>query len=193
MMAGSLAFLIDYVAEESGKVCRAVFIGVSVFLIGSAATYVRFIPHIKKNYDYGVLVFILTFNLITVSSFRVTDVLKIARERLYNIAIGCGICLCMTLLILPNWSGRDLHKSTVDKLEVLARSIQGIVLLTCSVSFADMLIYSLIHIYDAACVHDYFEGNIDEMSSQDDIKKGYKTVLDSKATDESLVSINLYL
>ncbi|KAH7687336.1 Aluminum-activated malate transporter protein [Dioscorea alata] len=161
MMAGSLSFLIDYVAEESGKVCRAVFIGVSVFLIGSVATYVRFIPHIKKNYDYGVLVFILTFNLITVSSFRVTNVLKIARERVYNIAIGCGICLCMTLLILPNWSGRDLHKSTVDKLEVLARSIQ-------------------------ACVHDYFEDNIDEMSSQDDIKKGYKTVLDSKATDESL-------
>ncbi|KAJ0970825.1 hypothetical protein J5N97_018784 [Dioscorea zingiberensis] len=159
LMAASLAFLIDFVAEESGKVCRAVFIGVSVF-----------IPHIKKNYDYGVLVFLLTFNLITVSSFQVHNVLKIARERLYTIVIGCGICLCMSLLVLPNWSGQDLHLFLV----FVAMLIPGFIYCISKLSM------------DPACVHDYFQDNSDEMSSQDDIKKGYKSVLDSKSTDESL-------
>jgi len=93
---------------------------------GAVATYMRFIPYIKKNYDYGVVIFLLTFNLITVSSYRVDYVLKIAHDRFYTIAIGCGVCLLMSLLIFPNWSGEDLHHSNVSKLEGLAKSIQGI-------------------------------------------------------------------
>ncbi|XP_030466252.1 aluminum-activated malate transporter 12-like [Syzygium oleosum] len=165
LLAGSLAFLIEYVTTNSGQVLRAVFIGAAVFLIGATATYMRFFPYIKKNYDYGVVIFLLTFNLITVSSYRVQNVLKIAHERLYTIAIGCGICLFMTLLVFPNWSGEDLHNSTVSKLEGLARSIE-------------------------ACVNEYFsemksaeEGN---EPSEDRIYKGYKAVLDSKTSDETL-------
>lgn len=94
-------------------------------MTGTAATYIRFFPYIKKNYDYGVVIFLLTFNLITVSSFRVHNVLGIAHERFYTIAIGCAICLFMSLLIFPNWSGQDLHNSTVSKLEGLANSIEG--------------------------------------------------------------------
>ena len=89
------------------------------------ATYMRFIPYIKKNYDYGVVVFLLTFNLIGVSSYRVDEVLKMANERFYTIAIGCAICLLMSLLIFPNWSGQHLHESTVFKIQGLADSIQG--------------------------------------------------------------------
>jgi uncharacterized membrane protein YccC len=95
-------------------------------LTGTATTYMRFCPYIKRNYDYGVLIFLLTFNLITVSSYRVSNVLKIAHERFYTIAIGCGVCLVMTLFIFPIWSGEDLHNSTVIKLEGLAKSIEGI-------------------------------------------------------------------
>lgn len=94
-------------------------------LAGFATTYLRFLPSIKKNYDYGVLIFLLTFNLITVSSYRVKDILGLARSRLYTIAIGCSVCLIMSLFILPNWSGEDLHNSTAYKLESLARSIRG--------------------------------------------------------------------
>jgi uncharacterized membrane protein YgaE (UPF0421/DUF939 family) len=94
-------------------------------LAGAAATYLRFFPYIKKNYDYGVVIFLLTFNLIIVSSYRVDNVLKIAHERFYTIAIGCAVCLLMSLLIFPNWSGEDLHNSTVFKLEGLAKSIEG--------------------------------------------------------------------
>lgn len=92
---------------------------------GATATYMRFFPKIKKNYDYGVVIFLLTFNLITVSSYRVDNVLKIAHDRFYTIAIGCGVCLLMSLLIFPNWSGEELHNSTVLKLEGLANSIEG--------------------------------------------------------------------
>ncbi|KAK4557534.1 hypothetical protein RGQ29_007334 [Quercus rubra] len=165
LLAGSLAFIFEYIATETGPVFRAIFIGAAVFLIGSAATYLRFFPYIKKNYDYGVVIFLLTFNLITVSSYRVDNVLKIAHDRFFTIAIGCGVCLLMSLLIFPNWSGEELHNSTVLKLEGLAKSIE-------------------------ACVNEYFvDTDIEDtknQSSEDPIYEGYKAVLDSKPKDEAL-------
>ncbi|XP_061366970.1 aluminum-activated malate transporter 12-like [Gastrolobium bilobum] len=165
LLAGLLAFLIEYVANASGRILQAVFIGAAVFIIGAAATYMRFFPYIKKNYDYGVVIFLLTFNLITVSSYRVENVLKIAHDRFYTIAIGCVVCLLMSILIFPNWSGEDLHDSTAFKLEGLAKSIE-------------------------VCVNEYFYGEMeasgDIKSSEDPIYKGYKAVLDSKFTDETL-------
>ncbi|KAL0657500.1 hypothetical protein Bca4012_078085 [Brassica carinata] len=134
LIAGSLAFFIEFVAKDSGKIFRAVFIGASVFII--------------------------------VSSYRVDAVIKIAHERFYTIAIGVGVCLCMTLLFFPIWSGEDLHKSTVAKLQGLSFSIE-------------------------ACVKEYFEEEEKDKetsdSSEDMIYDGYKTVLDSKSTDEALV------
>ncbi|XP_010441565.1 PREDICTED: aluminum-activated malate transporter 14-like [Camelina sativa] len=165
LIAGSLAFFIEFVVNDSGKVFRAVFIGASVFIVGALITYLRFIPYIKKNYDYGMLIFLLTFNLITVSSYRVDTVIKIAHERFYTIAMGVGICLLMSLLVFPIWSGEDLHKSTAAKLQGLSSSIE-------------------------ACVNEYFEEEEKENEtsdlSEDTIYNGYKTVLDSKSTDEAL-------
>ncbi|KAJ7954612.1 Aluminum-activated malate transporter [Quillaja saponaria] len=165
LLAGSLAFFIEYISDASGSIFQAVFVGAAVFLIGSAATYMRFFPLIKKNYDYGVLIFLLTFNLITVSSYRVENVLKIARDRFYTIVIGCGICLLMSLLVFPNWSGEDLHNSTIFKLESLAQCVES-------------------------CVNEYFGTAELEAtkynSSEDPIYEGYKTVLDSKSIDETL-------
>ncbi|KAJ4848020.1 Aluminum-activated malate transporter 12 [Turnera subulata] len=165
LLAGSLAFFIEFIANKSGHVFRAVFIGAAVFLIGGAATYMRFFPHIKKNYDYGVVIFLLTFNLITVSSYRVTNVLRIAHQRLYTIAIGCGICLLMSLFVFPIWSGEDLHNTTVSKLEGLAKCIE-------------------------ACVNEYFSNPEQEVAQDklcdDPIYQGYKDVLDSKSRDETL-------
>lgn len=71
------------------------------------------------------MIFLLTFNLITVSSYRVDSVITIAHDRFYTIVIGCGICLFMSLLVFPIWSGEDLHKTTVGKLQGLSRSIEG--------------------------------------------------------------------
>ncbi|KAF7810559.1 aluminum-activated malate transporter 12-like [Senna tora] len=171
IVAGSLAFLIEYIGDASGKTFRGVFIGAAVFFVGASTTYVRFIPYMKKNYDYGLLIFLLTFNLITVSSYRINNVWNIAEDRISTIAIGCGLCLLMSLVVFPNWSGEDLHNFTISKLEGLANSIE-------------------------ACVMEYFddsekqaseeEEEDDETCEEDPIYKGYKAVLDSKATDETL-------
>ncbi|KAL8488420.1 hypothetical protein ACS0TY_024626 [Phlomoides rotata] len=163
LLAGSLAIFIEYIAQESGRIFHAIFIGSTVFLVGSGATYMRFVPKIKKNYDYGVVIFLLTFNLITVSSYRIHNVLKIAEDRVLMIAIGCGICLLMSLIVFPNWSGQHLHNSTVSKLEGLACSIE-------------------------ACVTEYFSNENPNRSLQDPICKGYKAVLDSKSTDDTLAT-----
>ncbi|KAJ3681747.1 hypothetical protein LUZ60_014320 [Juncus effusus] len=169
LCAGALAFLIEIIAEKSGKTFRAFFVGSSVFAVGFVTTYLRFFPKIKKNYDYGVMVFLLTFNLISVSSFREENVVSLAQNRLYTIAIGCGICLFMSLIIFPNWSGEDLHNSTVCKLEGLATSVE-------------------------ACVNLYFQeqkkdaNNVDVKSTKELISKGYRIVLDSKSSDESLAT-----
>ncbi|XP_043715362.1 aluminum-activated malate transporter 12-like [Telopea speciosissima] len=164
LTAGLLAFLIEFIADETGYVGRAIFIGVGVLLIGAASTYTRFFPKIKKNYDYGVVIFLLTFNLISVSSYRI-DVLTMAYQRFYTIIIGCAICLFMSLVVFPNWSGEDLHNSTVNKLEGLARSIE-------------------------ACVNYYFQEPenqcIEHKLLEDPIYKDYKAVLDSKSNDETL-------
>ncbi|KAK7270131.1 hypothetical protein RIF29_23052 [Crotalaria pallida] len=165
LLAGSLAFLLEFIADYPGSIFRAVFIGAAVFLVGAAATYLRFIPYIKKNYDYGVVIFLLTFNLITVSSYRVDDLWIIARDRISTIAIGCGLCLIVSLLVFPNWSGEDLYNSTISKLEGLANSIE-------------------------VCVMEYFSDSEKQAargdSSEDRIFKGYKAVLDSKVKDETL-------
>ncbi|XP_021854304.2 aluminum-activated malate transporter 12 [Spinacia oleracea] len=162
VLAGSLAFFIEFVANKSSHVFRAIFIAFAVFFIGTSATYIRFFPYIKKNYDYGVVIFLLTFNLITVSSYRVNDVLHIAKQRLYTIAIGCGICLLLSLLVFPHWSGEDLHKSTVSKLEGLAKSIE-------------------------ACVQQYFnDSNSEDQEENLSDDPIYKEILDSKSADEAM-------
>ncbi|PWA81008.1 aluminum-activated, malate transporter 12 [Artemisia annua] len=165
LLAGSLAFLFEFIARESGKVFYAIFIGASVFFIGAMSTYLRFFPKVKKNYDYGVVIFLLTFNLITISSYRVDDVLKIARQRLYTMAIGSGVCILMSLFVFPIWSGEDLHSFSVSKIEGLAKSIE-------------------------ACVEEYFSEKEPDVEKdklpEDPIYMNYKAVLDSKSTDETL-------
>ncbi|MCL7044355.1 hypothetical protein MKW94_014348 [Papaver nudicaule] len=163
LCAGSLAFLLICVVDKSGRTSSAIFIGIVVFLTGTAATYLRFIPHIKKTYDYSFVVFLITFNLLAASSFRTNHVIEVTLERICTVAIGCGICLVMTL-VFPDWSGSEFHNSTASKLDFLAESID-------------------------ACVNKYFEDseNIEESSDDvDHIQRVYESILDSKATDDTL-------
>ncbi|WVZ10624.1 hypothetical protein V8G54_015154 [Vigna mungo] len=139
LLATSLAFLTEHIADVPGRIFRAVFIAIAVFIIGTMTSYVRFIPYIKKNYDYGVLIFLLTFNLITVSSYRIDD-------------------------------GKTSTTTSYQGLKALANYIQ-------------------------VCVGEYFndseESTCQDDSSEDPIYKGYKAILDSKATDETLFMCEL--
>ncbi|XP_039168743.1 LOW QUALITY PROTEIN: aluminum-activated malate transporter 12 [Eucalyptus grandis] len=158
-----LVLLVEHLSAHR-PIPRAVFMGWTVFVTGAAATYVRFIPTIKK-YDYGVLVFILTFGMILVANYQVDNTTSMVRDRFYTIAIGCGICLFLSLLILPTWSGDDLHKSTITKLEGLAKSVE-------------------------ASVGDYFgdaqRKEIQDELPKDSIDQNCIKVLDSKNTDETM-------
>ncbi|KAH9302670.1 hypothetical protein KI387_014253 [Taxus chinensis] len=170
LVAGSLATFVSYLSEHAREPGEAIIIGFSVFILGAAASFTRFFPTIRRRYDYGVVIFLLTFNLITVSGYRVENIFRMAYERLSTIAIGCGVCLVISLFVYPIWAGEDLHNFTADKFEGLAQSLEG-------------------------CIHEYFDERtyeIDEdeidTTSEDAIYEGYKSVLDSKATDESLAT-----
>lgn len=91
---------------------------------GVGATYSRLIPSVKKKYDYGVMIFILTFSLVVVSGVRADKIMKLAGERLSNIGIGFAVCI-FTSFIYPIWAGDELHSSTASKFHKLASSIQG--------------------------------------------------------------------
>ncbi|RDX57615.1 Aluminum-activated malate transporter 12 [Mucuna pruriens] len=99
----------------------------NLIIIGTIATYFRLFPSIKKRYDYGVMIFILTLNLVVVSGVRIQDqkVWEIARERLLTIIIGFVVCICVSLLVFPLWASDELHDSTVSRFQHLANSLQG--------------------------------------------------------------------
>lgn len=95
------------------------------YISGAAATYIRLVPRIKKRYEYGAMIFILTFNLVVVSGLRAEEVMQLARERLTTIVMGFVICIFISLLVFPIWAGDELHDSLTSKFEHLARSIEG--------------------------------------------------------------------
>jgi hypothetical protein len=71
------------------------------------------------------MIFILTFNLVSVSGIREENVMEIARERLVMIVMGFAICICTSLFFFPTWASDEIHNSTVSKFEDLASSIEG--------------------------------------------------------------------
>jgi type III secretory pathway component EscS len=94
-------------------------------LAASAATFSRFIPEIKAKYDYGVTIFILTFSLVAVSSYRVEELIQLAHQRFSTIVIGVLTCLCTTIFVFPVWAGEDLHKLATANLDKLAQFLEG--------------------------------------------------------------------
>ncbi|KAK7378345.1 hypothetical protein VNO80_03784 [Phaseolus coccineus] len=128
IIGGGLGCLVALFAQSIGihRVGNSIIIGVSVFIFGSFATYLRLIPSIKKRYDYGVMIFILTFNLVAVSGARVNvKVWELARERLLNILMGFIVCVCVSLFVFPLWASDELHDSIVSRFLDLANTIQG--------------------------------------------------------------------
>lgn len=164
LLAGLLGVGVSYVAELTGKNCERVILGVSVFGLGAASTYSRFFPVIKKRYDYGVVIFILTFTLIAISGYRTENLFQMAYQRIATIVIGCALCFVINVFPFPIWAGDDLHNSIIQNLEGLAESLQE-------------------------CVTKYFVESEDGQESEDDeVGRGYKCVLNSKATQESLAN-----
>ncbi|KAF3790862.1 hypothetical protein EJ110_NYTH15815 [Nymphaea thermarum] len=68
---------------------------------------------IKAKYGYGVLIFMLTFSLVSVSGYREEKLFKLERERVSTVAVGGCLCLIVSIVICPVWAGGDLHNSIV--------------------------------------------------------------------------------
>ncbi|KAF9685971.1 hypothetical protein SADUNF_Sadunf03G0110100 [Salix dunnii] len=165
-LAGFLAFGVHWVASQSGQKFEPVIIGASVFLLASAATFSRFIPSVKARFDYGALIFILTFSLVAVSGYRVEKLFDLAHQRLSTIIIGTSLCVLVTMLICPIWAGQELHALISRNMDKLADSLDG-------------------------CVQEYFDhnGELDDSDKQPSKKLlGYKCVLNSKTTEESMTN-----
>ncbi|XP_042049156.1 aluminum-activated malate transporter 10-like isoform X1 [Salvia splendens] len=158
-LAGALGVGVHWVASQSGERFEPIILQLSVFLLATAATFSRFIPLIKARFDYGAMIFILTFSLISVSGYRVEKLFEMAHHRLSTIAIGTSICIITTILFCPVWAGTELHNLIRNNMDKLSDSLDG-------------------------CVADYFST---DSETSDKTLKGYKSALNSKATEESLV------
>ncbi|CAL9023754.1 unnamed protein product [Prunus brigantina] len=167
ILGGVMGFSAATFAQEVGGMGKgnAIIVGFSVFIFGGAATYSRLVPRIKKRYDYGAMIFILTFNLVVVSGLRAENVLELARERLSTIGMGFAVCIFISLLVFPTWASDELHHSTAHKFQDLADSIEGF-------------------------LESYFR--LDKEYLKDDqpsaISSSCKSVLHSKSKDESLAN-----
>eukprot|EP00258_Populus_trichocarpa_P014650 XP_006369382.2 aluminum-activated malate transporter 2 [Populus trichocarpa] len=157
LLAGALGIGAHYLA---GGPILILFL---VFLQATISTFLRFLPKIKARYDYAMLIFILTFSMITVSGFQ-ENILESAQSRLSTVSIGAAVCVIVSIVIFPVWAGEDLHNLIALNIEKLGNSLEG---------FGD----------------EYFKRTGGE-ESKDDKKflEGYKSVLNSKKSEESLAN-----
>ncbi|KAK1300037.1 Aluminum-activated malate transporter 8 [Acorus calamus] len=166
LLGGSLGLGTHQLAELLGEKGEPVFLGVSVFLLASGATFSRFFPRIKARYDYGVTIFILTFSLVSMSSYRIEDIVELGHQRLSTVAIGVAMCLFVSMFICPVWAGGELQELVALNIEKLAAFLEGL-----STS--------------------YFtenDGGGDVSKEKILLFQGYKSVLNSKSTEDALAN-----
>nr|XP_043638727.1 aluminum-activated malate transporter 10 [Erigeron canadensis] len=159
-LAGFLALGVHWIASKSGHQFEPYIMGISLFILASATTFSRFIPVVKARFDYGCTIFILTYSLVSVSGYRVDHLLQVAHERLSTIIIGTCLCIITSMLVFPVWAGLELHLLIPRNMDKLAKSLD-------------------------CCVAEYF-GHDDEESKKN--LEGYKCVLNSKASEESMAN-----
>ncbi|KAL7133632.1 hypothetical protein ABFS83_12G155200 [Erythranthe nasuta] len=172
LVAGALGVGAEYLAALCGDKGEPVVLGLMVFVLATTSTFTRFFPNVKRKYDYGVLIFILTFSLVAVSGFRVDQILHLAHRRLSTILIGGASCIVISIFVCPVWAGQDLHNLIAANIEKLGAFLEGF--------GCEFLIF-----------HGDESGKMNSSCKHGDQKsflEGYKSVLNSKATEESLAN-----
>ncbi|CAA0842996.1 Aluminum-activated malate transporter 2 [Striga hermonthica] len=169
LVAGALGLGAEYLADLCGQKGEPIVLGILVFLLAAISTFTRFFPNVKRRYDYGVVVFILTFTMVAVSGFRVDQILQLAHQRLSTIVIGGSTCMVISIFVYPVWAGQDLHNLVADNIEKLAIFLEG---------FGGELLLC--------------QGNESSKSFSKENDKSflqsYKSVINSKANEESLAN-----
>ncbi|KAK7337317.1 hypothetical protein VNO77_17883 [Canavalia gladiata] len=164
LLAGALGVGGQHLATAFGERAEPIVLGILVFILAAGSTFFRFFPKIKARYDYGVMIFILTFCLVTVSGYRVEELFELAHQRLATILIGGAACMVISIFICPVWAGEDLHKLVASNIEKLANYLEG---------------------FEA----EYFHCSEDKEKLEKSVLEAYKSVLNTKATEESLANL----
>ncbi|XP_039008737.1 aluminum-activated malate transporter 8-like [Hibiscus syriacus] len=163
VLGGGLGCLGAAFAQAVGGVSKGIVVGIFVFVFSAGTTYTRQMPNIKK-YDYGAMIFIVTFNMIVVSGLHTDQVMELARNRLSTVVIGFAICIFVSLLVFPIWASDELHNTLASRFELLALSLEGF-------------------------SKEYFENaNQKEKKTSSSFSSNCKSILHSKTKDESLVN-----
>ncbi|KAL1201878.1 Aluminum-activated malate transporter 1 [Cardamine amara subsp. amara] len=168
LVAGGLGIGAHKIASLAGPTVKPILLVIFVFLQAAVSTFVRFCPWVKKRFDYGILIFILTFALISLSGFRDEEILDLAESRLSTVVIGGVSCILISIFVCPVWAGQDLHSLLASNFDTLAHFLQ---------EFGD----------------EYFEatedGDIKEVveKKRRNLER-YKRVLDSKSEEEALAN-----
>ncbi|CAK7342031.1 unnamed protein product [Dovyalis caffra] len=168
LLAGALGLGAQHLASLFGRKGQPVVLGILVFLLAAASTFTRFFPRIKARYDYGVVIFILTFSLVSVSGYRVEELLVLAHQRLSTVLIGGATCIVISMFICPVWAGEDLHKLIASNIEELAKYLEG---------------------FGGEYFQPVEDGRNVKVSNTDkSFLQGYKNVLNSKSIEESMAN-----
>ncbi|XP_026411862.1 aluminum-activated malate transporter 2-like [Papaver somniferum] len=125
-VGAGLGVAIHHLADLAGKGGEPILLGSFVFLLAATASFSRFLPGIKARYDYGVLTFILTFSLVSVSGYRIDEIFELVLHRFSTVLIGCLICVMISVFVYPVWAGEDLHNQTCLNMEKLGDLLEAI-------------------------------------------------------------------
>ncbi|XP_040990948.1 aluminum-activated malate transporter 8-like [Juglans microcarpa x Juglans regia] len=166
LSGGALAVGVDQVATLFDGTGQPIVLGILVFIIAATVTFMRFFPELKARYDYGLMIFILTFCLVSVSSYQDDEVLDMACQRLYTIIIGCFIAIIVCICVCPVWIGENLQNQIANNLEKLGNFLEGF-------------------------GREYFRLSEEGHSTDDDksFLHGYKSVLTSKDKEETMANL----
>ncbi|GMI97293.1 hypothetical protein like AT1G08440 [Hibiscus trionum] len=164
LVAAGLGFGAHCLATLSGRKGEPILIATFVFIIVVIMTFMRFFPKMKARYDYGVLlIFILTFCLVSVSGYRNDQVLKMAHERFSTILVGSCASLIVCICIFPVWIGEDLHNSVAANIGKLGNFLEA---------FGD----------------EYFKVSEESNENNKLHLQGYRSVLTSKSSEETMAN-----
>ncbi|KAK8596069.1 hypothetical protein V6N13_000727 [Hibiscus sabdariffa] len=163
LVAAALGFGAHRLATLSGRKGEPILVATFVFIIAGITTFMRFFPKVKARYDYGMMIFLLTFCLVSVSGYRDDQVLEMAHERFSTILVGSCASLIVCICVCPVWIGEDLHKSVAANIAKLANFLQA---------FGD----------------EYFKESEESNENNKSYLQGYRTVLTSKSSEETMVN-----
>ncbi|KAF3559971.1 hypothetical protein F2Q69_00016768 [Brassica cretica] len=167
LFAGALGIGAHHLASLSGSTGEPILLAIFVFIQAALSTFVRFFPRVKARYDYSLLIFILTFALISVSGFREEQVLVLTHKRISTVIIGGLSCVLISIFVCPVWAGQDLHSLLASNVEKLS--------------------FFLLEFGDKYC-ETVKDGDTKEVDKRKNDFDNYKSVLNSKSNEESLAN-----